>query len=303
MRRRLFLSILPAGACSTEPAPRDCEREAARVRELIRRGELAEGLARTEACLARLEATVAPVPADRFRILQSEILISQGRADAGLDVLAAVEVSELGDADRVAYWMHRGYGSAVVRRFEEGRRHLDTAEKLSAQLSARPWAPDIALRVGTLEARTGDLETAELRFRGALSLARESGDRFVEAMALGSLGRVYLGGRRYDQALDFFSRSLAINVAIDSKNAMAKDLGTWASATAGWAATSWRSRAISARSSCTRPPRIRRTVSVGWAISATCVSGGENSMRRASATGRRSRRPARSRPENRSSSG
>ncbi len=225
MRRRLFLSLLPAGACSTGPAAMDCGREATAVRDLIRKGELAQGLSRVEACLAALEKASDRALADRFRILQSEILISQGRAQAGLDSLAAVEPDRLSDLEKVGYWMHRGYGSAAVRRFDDARRLLAQATELSARTPGRPLAPDIALRVGTLAARTGDMAAAERRFRDALGLAQARDDRFVEAMALGSLGRIFLASRRYDEALDLFARALAINVAIDSKNAMAKDLG------------------------------------------------------------------------------
>jgi len=222
--RRAFFGLAVAASCS-QPTEIDCENELIEAADLERRGELTQALSRVEACLPHLPEASNDVLRNRFHLLHARILISRGSASDALDVLDKISLDALSRRNGAAYWMHRGYAFSRRAKHDEARELLERAETLAAEVGDVGLPAEIALRRGTAAARTGAMEEAERLFRLALGRAQAAQDPFVQAMALGNLGRGYFFQGRYDEALDLLERAIPINRRIGSRNALAKDLG------------------------------------------------------------------------------
>jgi CHAT domain-containing protein len=189
--------------------------------EQLRRGELNEAFATTDSALR-----VFPKPTSdwywRFTALKAEILLWQGLSKQSLILLDQDLPSSLSTSD-TAVWsrLTRASAHTNLQAFTEAARDLAEAEAL-ARANHPELLGQLALRRGTLAYYQGDLKTAILLVRSSLQAARERKDSYLEASALGSLGRLATKQEHYDESVDWNNQALLVAERAGAKSLAAK---------------------------------------------------------------------------------
>jgi CHAT domain-containing protein/Tfp pilus assembly protein PilF len=143
--------------------------------------------------------------ADRFRVLQGEVLMYRGLSQESLQVLQPELVSSLQSDDVAALrYLAQGMDYYHLQQFAESKACLDKAEEL-ADTKSSSLRSEIAVNRGTVFAFQNDPATARAQYHKALSLATAVGDTYFEANALGGLGLANLREERYDEGIDWFT--------------------------------------------------------------------------------------------------
>ncbi|MDP8979122.1 MAG: CHAT domain-containing protein [Acidobacteriota bacterium] len=148
----------------------------------------------------------------KFRLLQSEILFSQGSTQAALDLLRT-PVSDVPHAAELEAQRLTDLGSLSLNNseYEKAAGFLEQAQSLAGAFPESRVSEDLDLRRGLLALRwRKDFAEAEALFRGALRKANLRGDSYVAGSALGNLGFLKMKAARYDEALAFFERVLGL---------------------------------------------------------------------------------------------
>ena len=165
-------------------------------------------VARQKADKARRDYSVSdPDWAMRFRLLEAEILIYQGRR---LDVIALLQSPGVtypvtGDAaikrDLLCGLAHAGLGQAQQADLElQQARHLSDVS--NSQLNG-----EVLRTEALVQKQRGHLTEAADLSRQSLKLAREQRDSFLEAADLTNLGFFALTQEHYDEAVALLSRA------------------------------------------------------------------------------------------------
>lgn len=84
---------------------------------------------------------------------------------------------------------------------------------------------EIALSRGTLAVLRDDYPSAQEFFRQSLQMARERGQKFLQANSLGSLGLVAMREEHFDESVDWYKQSLALSRTLGARTSTAKTLG------------------------------------------------------------------------------
>src|SRR5215831_17249664 len=165
----------------------------------------------------------------KFRILQANSLIWRGLGDRALHLLAAEpSPPTVGD---LAVQRIRLESSAYMAldNFSDAEEKLEEAERLCS-VSDSESCPTVAFERGGLETARGHFAEGQRLFERTLQLARQRGDRFLEANAFLSLSQSAIGQEHFDEALDWSDSSYRIAKVID-----ADDLAQNALGNLGWA--------------------------------------------------------------------
>ncbi len=196
--------VLFSGACTKQPAP---EILYSQIRSNMRHGNLRAAGDLADAGYRRFHGK-DPAWADRFRVLQGEVLMYRGLSQDSLQVLQPKLVPSL-QSDEVAAlrYLAQGMDYNHLQRFAESKECLDKAEEL-ASTKFFSLRSEIAVNRGTVFAFQDDPTPARAQYRKALSLATAGGDTYFEANALGGLGLTYLREEHYDEAIDWFTTAL-----------------------------------------------------------------------------------------------
>jgi CHAT domain-containing protein len=158
--------------------------------------------------LRKIDLGIAREPSWRFRLLQADILLTQGKpeeVDHVLHTLPAPTTVE----DRARVAMLQGQASFSLSAYGEAEGQLAQAEKLARQVSSPLLNAEIALRRGTLSWRQDKLAESEQQIREALRIAHEIGDARLEAIATRSLGGLLGDSYRCDAAIYWLEHARA----------------------------------------------------------------------------------------------
>jgi CHAT domain-containing protein/Tfp pilus assembly protein PilF len=183
------------------------------------------GASRDADAAYREYAASNPEWAWRFRVLEGEVLVSRGLSTDSLALLDAPIPASLAQSEvAVRKEMFEGLADCTLRRFDEADRHLSNAGQLAEAYQQSALA-EVFLSRGTLAFLRGDYSTARSTFRQALQLAQRNQQSFIEAKALGSLGLVAMYEERYDESIDWYTRSLDVSRSLGAQAVTAKTLG------------------------------------------------------------------------------
>ena len=161
----------------------------------------------------------------RFTVLKAEILVWQHCNEQSL-ALSADELPPYLATSDLAVWrkLSQTVASAYIHRLSDAHRYLDQAEAI-AKIHHPELLGQVTLRKGTVLFWDGAIADAETTYRGALKLAREEKDPFLEAAALGSLGIVSAKQGHYDESLDWNRAALQLSRCIGAQSSSARILG------------------------------------------------------------------------------
>jgi CHAT domain-containing protein len=158
----------------------------------------------------------------RFRVLEAETLIWQGKAKDSLALLDRDIPDSLSTSEEVVQQKRlQGIANTYLQNFPVADAKLKEAESIAANHHP-PMLAEIYLAQGTLASFLKEFTTAESKYHEGLRIARNNNLRFAEASASGNLGVLALQRNRYDESIDYSDEVLQIakelnNVTLVSK--------------------------------------------------------------------------------------
>ena len=162
----------------------------------------------------------------RFRILQAEIFINQGRAKEGLALLDTQPPDSPGFyALACRSRTVRVKGLLRLGRVDEARTLLDAAESLVARTNQYSITPEIEVLRGSLFDATRHPAEAEAAFQAALKHSEELSEPYWHTVSLNNLGMIRIRQFRYDEAIPLFTRAQEGFEKMDAKLYAAITLG------------------------------------------------------------------------------
>jgi CHAT domain-containing protein len=165
----------------------------------------------------------------KFRILQSNALISQGRGGEVLVLLASDPMTPPSSELIVQKQRLEGVAYASSGNILEARKRLAEAERLCAASDTPACSGVVSLR-GWMEMRLGDFLAAQRHFELALTTARANRNQFLEAIALLNLSWSADEQTHFDEALDWANAARQISMDKDFAGIAQKAWGNM-----GWA--------------------------------------------------------------------
>ncbi|MBB5318177.1 CHAT domain-containing protein [Tunturibacter empetritectus] len=229
LKTSLVLSLLLDTGCSRAPSPFVLSTAYRAAEGSLQRGDLRESLSETSDALAKIDKRDAN-SIWRFRLLEAEILMWQGRSQDSLTVLKAVDPGEPSDSELQAR------RSTLQGTAESNLQMLPQAAETFARTESMPGARlpgvrvDLDLGEGKLAVFRHDPVGSERLFHNALNLALDSGLTFGASKALGNLGMLKMSQNRYVDAADYFSESLAAAKKLNAQSLIVRTTGNL-----GWA--------------------------------------------------------------------
>jgi CHAT domain-containing protein len=161
----------------------------------------------------------------RFRVLNAEILMRQGKSKESLDLLEIPPPKQFSNGDiAIRRKMAQGAASSFLSRFDASEKFLSDAESLARE-SQPALLGEICLRKGTLAFLRGNQAGAQSEYRQALQISRTQGDAFLEAASLGSLGLVATKQEHYDESIDWNQAALQLSQSVGAQDSVAFILG------------------------------------------------------------------------------
>jgi CHAT domain-containing protein len=187
-------------ACATGCTAKKTEDSALQfqsIRADFLRGNLE--VAQQAAAVARRE--IDPVWSMRFRLLEAEILVYQGRGDEMLALLTDPKLSypTNGDPAIKRLTLLALVHSNILKPIQ-AQQELREARALAEQ-SHSPLIGEVLRTEGQIQVANRDLPAASASFRESLNLARQQKDDYLAATDLLNIGYVSLETARYDEAI------------------------------------------------------------------------------------------------------
>ena len=174
-------------------------------------------------------AKVSPEWEWRFRLLEAEILVWQGRNQNVVSLLATDMPADLATGDLgVQRQMHLGVANYRLGKSLESDEHLAEADRLCG--SSCPRIGELTRAHAAVEAERGRLEAADSLFRRSLEIARERHDDFQEATALMNLGFITMLQEHFDTSVDWSTKAHEVAQRLGAALTEEKTLGNL-----GWA--------------------------------------------------------------------
>jgi CHAT domain-containing protein/tetratricopeptide (TPR) repeat protein len=216
-----LLAEVVAAGCGSGSSP---DAAYAEILAKSRRGDLSAALQESDREFRRY-ARSQPEQAWRFRVLEAQLLVVQGKPNNALDLLRDDVPASLSTGEvAIRRKMVQGLALGFSRQFELAEADLKEAEE-----KAQGASPDLLLEVlqshGTVEIEEARYTEAEARFRKVLAIARQSNNIPAQSRALGSLGNIAMWQEHYDEAVDLYRASLEASQATGAKDASATTLG------------------------------------------------------------------------------
>ncbi|SRR5579871_1377721 len=165
----------------------------------------------------------------KFRLLEAEILISQGLSREALALVDPPLPSLVARDLAVRKDTLQGLACALLGRFSEAEIKLQSAE---AQLPSYSTSlnGEVARARGVVKLKQNDLDSAESYFRKSLQIAEVQHDEFLRLTDLLNLGAVALRKEHYDQAIDWSNSARQVTQSLAADRMEEKILGNL-----GWA--------------------------------------------------------------------
>jgi CHAT domain-containing protein/Tfp pilus assembly protein PilF len=203
-------AVLLLTACARDPSPADLERDGASA---LRSGDLAAAERHVDAGMRIAEARHDATAQQRFRVLRAEVLVEQRRpADALAIVGGAVVPPGPADPLNVRLLIARGRARCLKGgdAIDPGERDLDAAAQLAAALPPGELTAGLPLYRGNCAMSRRDFPRADREFREAYATARQQRSALLEGKAAGSIGMAATRVFRFDEAVMWFERALAV---------------------------------------------------------------------------------------------
>jgi len=141
----------------------------------------------------------------KFRLLEAEVLVNQGKSKDALALLDATLPQQLVRSDLgIKKTLLQGTADIPLGRLAEADQNLKSAQELCDALRS-PLAGEIARSRGVLEARQNHLEEADHSYHKSLQIAQQQGDAHLEMTDLLNLGVVAMRKEHYDESIDWSS--------------------------------------------------------------------------------------------------
>jgi CHAT domain-containing protein len=154
-----------------------------------------------------LAAGVSQPDADRLRLLQSEILLEQGKAPDAMKLLG--QIREPGDpASRLRWMVNRAVALARIDKVDQATALLDQFDRESGKSASSETVLKANLLRGSLLLRSRQFGPADALFREAAATAQETGLPFYRAAALLNLSVSSLRRLRYDESVEYSLQAL-----------------------------------------------------------------------------------------------
>jgi CHAT domain-containing protein len=161
----------------------------------------------------------------KFRLLEVEVLVNQGKSKDALGLLDATLPPQLARSDLgIKKTLLQGSADIPLGRFEDADQRLKSAQELCDALRS-PLAGEIARARGVLEARQNNLEEADHSYRKSLQLAQQQGDGHLEMTDLLNLGAVALRKEHFDESIDWSSAANKKAQALEDRQTAEVALG------------------------------------------------------------------------------
>jgi len=223
--RFLLLALMFSAGCVHH---RDPETSFDHARQTFRHGDLAGAAEEAEQGYIEFHGNGTEW-AWKFRILEANVLVWQGKNDKALGLLVSEPLPP--SMGELAIQRHRleGLAHTSLHHFPDAEQQIVGAEQLCATSHYAP-CDDVMLARGGLEMERGNFDGARLAFEQVLAAARADGNHFAEANALLSLGWSGLERERFDEALDWSDAAYKLATAIDAGHIAQTALGN-----EGWA--------------------------------------------------------------------
>jgi CHAT domain-containing protein len=213
--------VLVLSGCPSVPSPESRYQEIVRDSE---HGEIEQAVTQADREYHRY-AQNQPNQAWRFRVLEGQLLVMQGKTKDALTLLNDPLPSSLSTTDvAIRRKMVQGLAHGYSHQFDQSIEELDEAERLAD--SHRPdLLAQILLSKGNVYVEEGKSAEAETEFRKALPLARDANLLPLQSSLLGSLGVTAMWQEHYDEAVDWYKASLDVSQRAGAKMVSATTLG------------------------------------------------------------------------------
>ena len=174
------------------------------------RGELSDAMRAATDGLARTAAQPGSEWASRFTLLAAEIRLVGRELPAAAKLIDQVPPASAGGWIAAKQRYLHGQLALLSGKPNEAIAMLNDASQLAQQESAA----DVSLEIGTIKGQAlfvqRQWQDAEAVLTDTVERAGRQGDQYRQAVALVNLGSVHLFRERFDRALQFFERVLAI---------------------------------------------------------------------------------------------
>jgi CHAT domain-containing protein/Tfp pilus assembly protein PilF len=176
----------------------------------------------------------------RFRILKSEVLVSQSDASGALAILDGDLPPQLVNTDlAIQQQLYRGIAERIAQHFDKSKEALSDAETLATQLHSNLLSRVLTAK-GALEIDELDYDGAGSSYDRGIKIARQRGDEDSQAALLLDLGRLATLRRQFDVAIDQSEAALRLSRSLGKQSYVATILGNlgWSYAELGDTETS-----------------------------------------------------------------
>jgi len=167
----------------------------------------------------------SPEWAARFSVLKGEIALRRGESKQALAILDNPLPSSLAHDDvAVRRLIAQAVAYSRLQNFVKAQEDLDEAEKVATDKSPQLRA-EVAINRGTFFASRHEFHKSKAEYRRSIQWAEASNDNYLQSNALGGIGFASMQQAHYDEAIDWFSKSLAVANRIGNNVLQAVTLG------------------------------------------------------------------------------
>ncbi len=206
----------------------DVQVEYARTRQLLMRGFLEKSQAEATRDYDRFVAS-SPQWAFRFRLLEAEAMVSQGRYEEAIHLFDVLSPALDNPEEKIEGLSFESLALAHLERYSEASSTLSEAESICASKTFEACGQVPRTR-GVFAIEKGDFFAAQKLFHDSLDFARAHHDRWLEVSALSNLGAVSLQEERYDEAADWSRAAYREATELGAEDLAQRSLGNL-----GWA--------------------------------------------------------------------
>jgi CHAT domain-containing protein/Tfp pilus assembly protein PilF len=211
LTRLIAALAIAAAAWRCAPSQAELARQYQSAEHELRHGRVSAAQVLAEQGIARTDDQPDSVWAWRFRLLTADILTAR------LETARALELLQAPVPDGPGYGAVRARQKFLLARMRASQGQLpEAAALLEEALLLAAGDPELVLDIqiilqSQLLYRSAKWADAEALLHGALSRAAAVGDTFRQALALNNLGMGFVVRNRFDEALPYFERILALD--------------------------------------------------------------------------------------------
>jgi CHAT domain-containing protein len=189
----------------------------------FRKGDIRIALDRAEAGLRR--CGTSSEWCWQFRLLKAESLMALGQSKTAFDLLEEARNPPSRDLE-ARRRMDEGWALYSTSNLSRASKLLEEAHALAEGSGSQLLVAEVELRQAPLLQAARKFDEADATLRHALELATRASDSYVQALATGNLGFLFLTSRfSCDEAIHWFERSLALSERIGAPALSAQTVG------------------------------------------------------------------------------